>query len=315
LTIAKIGKFETIKLTDSFDVDIYSLKNLCRDYYNLTDTHSQYKKKLTSDLYIMFPGYCDVFDDVTGKTSIAILTKYQTPQAILATSKEELLETISIGKQTITWRNNTYDKLIDAAKNACLIGIPTSILSIKLNIYLDTLQSLDKQLKIIVDEIKKLINSENISDSFRKNLSLIQSIPGMGFITAVTILVELGSFDKFLKPKHLVAFFGIDPSVNESGKFKSSRNKISKRGTSFGRRALYTLALASVRKSNNGKLINPVIHEYYQGKVDSKKKKATIVAVMHKLVNYIFAVLRDQKNFELRAPDTHRKAYFNKTAA
>jgi transposase len=67
---------------------------------------------------------------------------------------------------------------------------------------------------------------------------LLLSIPGIGFFTAVTILCEIGDPERFKKPKHLVAFFGIDPSVNESGKFKSNRNKMSKRGTRFGRRAL-----------------------------------------------------------------------------
>lgn len=69
------------------------------------------------------------------------------------------------------------------------------------------------------------------------------SIPGVGFISAATILTEIGDFQGFLKPKQLVAYFGVDPSVNKSGKFKSDTDKISKRGTRFGRRALYAIAL------------------------------------------------------------------------
>ena len=57
----------------------------------------------------------------------------------------------------------------------------------------------------------------------------MNSIPGIGRLTAITIIAEIGDIDGFVKPKHLVAFFGIDSSVNESGKFKGNQNKIFKR--------------------------------------------------------------------------------------
>nr|WP_017751889.1 transposase [Clostridium tyrobutyricum] len=44
LTIAKIGKFQNVKYTSTFDVEIYTLKALCRDYYKFTDSKSAFKK-------------------------------------------------------------------------------------------------------------------------------------------------------------------------------------------------------------------------------------------------------------------------------
>lgn len=79
LSIAKVGKFENIKASSYFDVSIFTLKSLCRDYYKLVDTRSIFKKKLSADLRIVFPGYNGVFSDITGTTSIAILKYYQTP--------------------------------------------------------------------------------------------------------------------------------------------------------------------------------------------------------------------------------------------
>ena len=81
--------------------------------------------------------------------------------------------------------------------------------------------------------------------------------------------------------------------------------------TTPGRRALYTLALHSIRRCNNQKPVNAVLHEYYKSKVNVKKKKAAIMAVMHKLLNYIFAALRDQKKFELRNPEIHKQMYLH----
>ena len=131
-------------------------------------------------------------------------------------------------------------------------------------------------------------------------------MPGVGFMTAVTLVAEIGDFSMFKSPKAFVAFFGIDPSVNQSGKFTGDRNKISKRGTRFGRRVLFTVALSSIRTTRNGDAVNPILRDYYAKKCTDKKKKVALVAVMHKLLHYIFAVLRDEKSFEFRSPQDHQ---------
>ena len=311
LSIARIGKFENIKASASFDVPIFAIRNLCREYYNLTDSCSQYKNKLSADLRVIFPGYHKVFSDITGVTSIAILSSYLSPKALLDAPKEDVIKLIALSRRSLNWCNSIYNKLIDAAKEALIIGIASPLFIVKSAANVAIIKAIDSQINSLVDEIKNAINSEYISDSFRNNLNYISSIPGIGFITAVTILSEIGDINGFVKPKHLVAFFGIDPSVNQSGKFNSDKNKMSKRGTRFGRRALYAVALASVRKTRNGNPINSILLEYYQGNLAGKKKKVALVAVMHKIINYIFAVLRNQKVYEQRNPKLHAQMYLN----
>ena len=69
--------------------------------------------------------------------------------------------------------------------------------------------------------------------------------------------------------------------------------------------------MSSVRRNNNGTLVNPVLRDCYTDKIEhGKKKKVALAAVMHKLINYIFAVLRDQKPYELRQPDVHKRLHF-----
>ena len=311
LSIARIGKFENIKASDSFDVPIFAIRNLCREYYNLTDSCSQYKNKLSADLRVIFPGYHKVFSDITGVASIAILSSYLSPKALLDAPKEDVIKLISLSRRSLNWCNNVYNKLIDAAKEALIIGIASPLFIIKSAANVAIIKAIDSQINSLVDEIKNAINSDYIPDSFRNNLNYISSIPGIGFITAVTILSEIGDINGFVKPKHLVAFFGIDPSVKQSGKFNGDKNKMSKRGTRFGRRALYAVALASVRKTRNGNPINSILLEYYQGNLAGKKKKVALVAVMHKIINYIFAVLRNQKVYEQRNPKLHAQMYLN----
>ena len=63
-----------------------------------------------------------------------------------------------------------------------------------------------------------------------------------------------------------------------------------------------------------GSVGNPVLAELYQQKCQSKPPNAAICAVMHKLFNIIYAVLRDQAPFELRSPETHAKMICGKAA-
>lgn len=319
LAIAKIGKFENIKAYSYFDVSIFTLKSLCRDYYKLVDTRSTFKKKLSADLRIVFPGYNSIFSDITGVTSIAILKCYPTPQSILDAPKDDILKVLKeSSKKNLIWCNNTYDKLIKIASNATYIAIVSFGLSIKITINIGTIENFNKQIELILKEIENVSHSNDISSKFKQNILLLMSIPGVGFISAVTILTEIGDFEGFLKPKQLVAYFGIDPSVNESGKFKSDKNKISKRGTRFGRRALYAVALASIRANRNGEANNKILLDYYKNNLNGKKKKVALVAIMHKIINYIFAILRNQKEYEQRLPKLHHKMYLensNKPAA
>ncbi|WP_346920569.1 IS110 family transposase [Clostridium sp. UBA7339] len=319
ISIAKIGKFQNIKAYTFLDINIFALKCLCRDYYKYVDTRSIYKKKLSSDLRLFFHGYQSVFSDTTGATSINILKQYTSPEAIINAPKEDVMTILrTISKKNLVWCNNTYEKLLKMAHNAKQIGIPALSFERKILSTISIIENFDKEINLLINDIRIEVSSERLSSYFKKNVDLLLSIPGIGFLTAVTLLTEIGDFQGFLKPKHLVAFFGIDPSVNESGKFKSDKNKISKRSTRIGRRALYAVALASIRTSSNGKAINPILLEYYKTNLSGKKKKVALVAVMHKLINYIFAVLRNQKEYEQRLPKVHQKMYLenaNKVAA
>lgn len=73
-------------------------------------------------------------------------------------------------------------------------------------------------------------------------LHLLRLIPGIGSVTAAIILSEVGDITHFKSPTSLVAYAGIDPMVKQSGEFLSNRNKMSKRGSPYLRRALFLAA-------------------------------------------------------------------------
>jgi transposase len=178
--------------------------------------------------------------------------------------------------------------------------------NISLNISL--IEKLDESIDSVLEQINKLVK-ENESEKFVKQIHLLDSITGIGFLSAVTIMCDIGDFDAFKRPKQLFAYFGIDPAVMESGKFKATEVHMSKRGSRIARRAIFAVALACIRTKRNGEAINPVLQAYYKKKTESKPKKVTLGAVMHKICNFIFAVLRDEKPYEIRTPEEHCKNY------
>ena len=84
---------------------------------------------------------------------------------------------------------------------------------------------------------------------------------------------------------------------------------MSKRGSPYARRCLYLLAIQSVSLNVCGTPKNPVLRSFYQEKCKTKSRMTALGAVMHKVCNLLFAVLRDEKPFVLTTPEEHRAAY------
>ena len=149
----------------------------------------------------------------------------------------------------------------------------------------------------------------NEDTNFVKQIHLIETFKGAGFLSAVSLMGEIGDFSAFSKPKQLFAYFGLDPAVKQSGKLEGTSVKMSKRGSAIARRVIHTLTLQSISTSRNGDAKNPVLRDYYLEKCKSKPKLVAMGAVSHKVCNMIFAILRDNKPFEIIPPQEHIKQY------
>lgn len=119
----------------------------------------------------------------------------------------------------------------------------------------------------------------------------ITTCPGVGKVLGAVILSEIGDITRFPKPKKLVAFVGIDPSVRQSGEFVGTHNKMSKRGSPHLRRAIWLAATVAAFHA-------PVLSAFYQKKRSEGKHHYTAIgAVARKLTFFIYAVLRDNKPY------------------
>lgn len=308
--IALLYRFSFIKTTVVPDDVIDCLKSLCRQYYKLGDELTTYKNRLIGIIDQVMLNFTDVFQNVYSKTALAALDRYPSPKQILKANKKTLISLIEkTSKKGLAWSTEKYELLVSKAKEFKDLSIsnPGNLAILKVNISM--VRTLQEAQKNILDAINEIILADSLEDEpvLSPIINLLCSIPGIGVLTAATILAEVGDFSAFSSPNKLVAFFGIDPSVNQSGEFTGTRNKMSKRGSRLLRRVIFTTALANVRSKRNGDKTNPVLYEFYQKKCINKPKKVALGAVMRKLVSIIFAVMRDKKPFELRTPEEHEE--------
>lgn len=311
-SIARLCKFNDVKTSSFTSKDMLHLKLLVRDYYKIVDLKANAKKAFSNALYVHYPGMQKAFTDLTGKTPLAFITMYPTPDALLNASSDDVLTfLISSSRRGLKWAKAKLEKLTEIASSASVLGINPMTFELKVRRFVDTYNFYNKQSLSLLDEIKNFINGASFADEFNHNISLLCSFKGAGFISAVTLLAEMNDIQNFSKASQLVAFFGVDPSVNESGNFKGDSNKMSKRGTAIGRRALYALALASIRKTKAGVPMNQVLYDTYHTTLKGKKKKVRLVAIMNKLLRYIFSVLKNQKPYEVRNPRIHQKMFMS----
>lgn len=285
------------------------LRNLSREYYDLMDNRSAYVNKLQGELRMVFPEYLKVFSKITTNTAMTLLEKYTSPDGLLSASKDEIVDSIRLtARFGLTYAHNKYNAIIQAANAAKTFGHSVSSNFKRIRLYIRFIRKYDEEVSSILSDMHTLVDA-NESTDFVKQIHLIESFKGAGFLSAVSLMGEIGDFSAFNSPKQLLAYFGLDPAVKQSGKFNGTKVSMSKRGSRIARRVIHTMALISISKNKDGSAKNPVLRDYYLLKCQSKPKMVALGAIMHKVCNIIFAILRDKKEFEIITPEEHQKNY------
>lgn len=284
-------------------------RNLCREYYDLMDSRNAYVNKLIGELRMVFPQYLGIFSKVTIDTSLILLETYTSPSAFINADKQEIIDLIrSTARFGLTYACNKYNAIIQAANDADEFGYILDNNIKRIRLYIGFIRKYDEEINSILESMHELVAANEDTD-FVKQIRLIETFKGAGFLSAMSLMGEIGDFSAFSKPKQLFAYFGLDPAVKQSGKFEGTKIQMSKRGSAIARRVIHTLTLQSISASRTGESKNPVLRDYYLKKCESKPKLVAMGAVSHKVCNMIFAILRDSKPFEIITPQEHIKKY------
>lgn len=129
-------------------------------------------------------------------------------------------------------------------------------------------------------------------DDLNAKRRLLDSLPGLGERTIAVLLSFYADTERFGSARQAVAFAGLEPRHPESGSSVKAPTRMSKRGDAFLRKSLYMPAMRALYRTTWGK--------YFHARLSSAGKagKLIIGAMMRKLVQVAFGVLRSGKPFD-----------------
>lgn len=148
---------------------------------------------------------------------------------------------------------------------------------------------LDKQEKEILEEIKEYIKTD---PEVKRLVILICSLPGIGLLTAATVLAETNGFDLIRNKRQLTSYAGLDVKEKQSGTSVKGKPRISKKGNKHIRRAMYMPALSAIRHNDHFKAVFARLVARH-----GIKMKAA-VAVQRKLLEMMFIIYKTNSPYD-----------------
>ena len=244
--------------------EIREIRELTRTHVKLTQARTSFKNRVHKILSRAGVHISGVISDIFGKSGMVIINGILNGKTIDQTFVDIKDKRIKIKKTEI--KESLKGEL---SQNDIFV----------IKECLDSIKFLDEKIKKFDSKINKNLKG------MQKEMKILTSIPGIGFITAAAIMAEIGNIDVFSRPKKLVGWSGLAPSINESAG-KSSNGHITKKGNKFLRRIL-VLAANSIADGGPNKL-----RFFYQRIKAKKGHKKAIVALARKLASIIHHLLK-----------------------
>lgn len=246
--------------------------------------------RLRGLLTASFPGLERCFD-FTSRSALVLVRRYQTPEALRALGRRRL----------VTWlRRQVPAQLSDAqvaqmadvamaAAAAQTIRLSAQEVTARLIAQLASdLLGLDRRIK----DLDKTIGQRLANHPQAK---VICSLPGMGPLLAAELLVAVGDLGSFPDAGHLAAYAGLAPVPRDSGRRINNLHP-PKRYNRRLRRVFYLSALSSLSSPGPNR-------DYYRRKrAQGRRHQQALIALARRRVDVLWALLRDNRCFELSAP-------------
>jgi transposase len=154
--------------------------------------------------------------------------------------------------------------------------------------------------QLIVATVKQIVHQKNIIKTQTQILAnecqipevaLLKTFVGISDYSAIGLMLQIQSVNRFLTSKKISSFFGIHPEYKKSGdgiyKFR-----MSKKGRKEGRRILFIVAMSAIQS-------NPLIRDVYQQAVErGMEKMAAMGLCMHKILRIVYGMLKHNKAFD-----------------
>jgi len=253
------------------------LKSLSRLRLDKLKTLSKAKMEFTRLLQIIFPEFAKHFDQHS-LWAKKLFTQYLIPLRISRMHNDTLIDIIRIQGDRVA----AASLIKSLAKNT--IGRCSLSNELLIQSCLDDIEHFSNQISIIDEHLEILM----------KDFEFITTIPGVATITGALIIGEIGDIHRFNSSSQLLAFAGLDPSIYESGDFKSKKCRISKRGSRYLRSAIFTSTkVACIGKTKD----NQFKQKYNRKMAEGKHHYSAVCNVSKNMINTVFALMKTKEDF------------------
>jgi transposase len=196
------------------------------------------------------------------------------PRPVASEQAQALAELVTRRRQIVEMIGMESNRRRQARSPKVLRGIARTLAALQA-----TLAELDRE---IDDQIRGL-------PAWRAAEDLLTSVPGVGPVTARTLIAELPELGHITR-RRIAALVGVAPVNRDSGTSRGHRAIAG--GRTSVRNVLYMAALTAVRR-------NPAIRTAYERlRARGTPPKAAIVAAMRKLLTILNAIIRDAKPWQ-----------------
>jgi len=146
---------------------------------------------------------------------------------------------------------------------------------------------------VIKHMVHQIMDKQRYIDQFKKHLeenckgeetTLLETIIGIAKYSAACLMIQIEDIHRFASPKELASYFGLHPTLKESGD-KKMTSRMSKRGRPAVRATLFMCANTAVMFDPHLKAI------YARHRATGKNHKQAIGIIMHKMLRIIWGVL------------------------
>lgn len=177
---------------------------------------------------------------------------------------------------------DSYVKKSTATKNKLhgeeVLGVPSKTVYSSLK---RDLKHLKKEVLILENRLLELVKQDQ-----QEQLTLLQTIPGIGLKTALFLIVVTDGFKKFENASQLCSYVGITPTIRESGSSVRGRSRISKVGNRKLRNLVFLAAFSAYKYNKACKaLFDRIVAK-------GKSAKLALIAVANKILKQAFAIAK-----------------------
>lgn len=276
------------RLPDNIQVDFryLPLQRLTRFRYHLTQTITREKNYFLTNLFLKFNTLQqnEIFSNLFGATSEAVLTEFLSPEEVAARPLDDLIDFLmEKSNKHFTDPKATAEALKNAANNAHrLKGTLLEPVNLILATSIETIRCLQKQVKVMDKAISKELSC------FKHTLS---SVPGFGPVSCAGLIAEIGDIRRFTNDSALAKYAGLTWRRHQSGEFEGDETSLTKTGNAYLRHYF-------VQAANLVRQKEPEYHKFYERKFRESKThhhRRALVLTARKLVRMVDALLRSNQ--------------------